>query len=185
MRLNLRGLMFVLALSALMTSCAKSPTNPDGNPAPGGPVLVLVPNNGPVSVVKWEFWVGDPTCISGCPPPPAHMMGDGSVGEFTFGSTLNTRHYVNLLVGIPTQMGHHVKVLTWSDANYILEFNGGVPETWSTEGDSNGRGYDITRRWGFDTRRTPGTYKIVINVEDIGPSGAVTPLKAELRITIR
>lgn len=168
---------FVLALVS-SSACQRSSS-------PTGPTDTFPPNNGPRAIMAWELWMGDPSCLSGCAPPPAQRLGSGAAGAFNFSSRTNTNHFFKLRVSYPQQAGHMVRTLVQSDARSNADSSGAM-ETWVDREASTGDrllGLDTGRN--FFTRSAPGTYRIIITVQDKAPDSSIETLQAELLMVLQ
>ena len=142
--------------------------------APLGPntTEVVLPNPEALSVIRWEFWLGSPNCISGpCLEPPPRLLGAGGFGDFSILAATNVQHKLNVDMRFPAVDGHVSQVTIEngfkddpSGALFEREF---VQER--TDGDSLGSTFSFGTP--IFVRTTSGTIRITIVDEGPGVPG--------------
>ncbi len=158
---------FVVAVALVMTSAC----NGFGGAAPS-------PLKGPHSQMKWEFWLGDPRCVSGCPPPTAQILGQGADGSYSLTTKTDTNHLYELRVNFP-EVAHQIKVMIVNEAEERIR----EPYVW--QGISGDKNLGLTTSRPLMTKKMPGTYELTITVEETGPDlPQMVVLRAVLRITL-
>ena len=137
--------------------------------APLGPntTEVFLPNPEALSVIRWELWLGSPSCISGpCLEPPPRLLGAGGFGDFSILAATNVQHHLDVDVRFPAVDG---------DVSQVTIENGFEDDPsralFEREfvGDGRGSGFSFGRP--IFMRTTSGTIRITIVDEGPGVPG--------------
>lgn len=150
----------VLVAMVFSGACGDSSLAPSPNDSDGGPH----------SQLSWDFWLGNPRCISGsCLLPPPQRLGGGTEGTHSFNVGVNTIYQLYIHVNYPRIAGRTIKTIVSDEVSWQAEQTG-KPDIRTHESITENRPYRLEiDAGGGPSRRQPGMYSINIIVEETGP----------------